>query len=36
MEVNCQIQVLYSAFYRSKLRLHHPGKAINGYREVPS
>jgi isocitrate dehydrogenase kinase/phosphatase len=35
MEVNCQIQVLYSAFYRNKTA-YIIGKAINGYEEYPS
>ncbi|MBN8441546.1 MAG: bifunctional isocitrate dehydrogenase kinase/phosphatase [Thauera sp.] len=34
MEVNCQIQVLYSAFYRNKTA-YIIGKAINGYQEYP-
>src|SRR5690606_451373 len=34
MEVNCQIQVLYSAFYRNKTA-YIIGKAINGYQETP-
>ena len=34
MEVNCQIQVLYSAFYRNKTA-YIIGKAINGYHETP-
>lgn len=34
MEVNCQIQVLYSAFYRDK-SAYIIGKAINGYQEIP-
>lgn len=34
MEVNCQIQVLYSAFYRNKTA-YVIGKAINGYQEYP-
>ncbi|NTV11193.1 MAG: bifunctional isocitrate dehydrogenase kinase/phosphatase, partial [Zoogloea sp.] len=34
MEVNCQIQVLYSAFYRNKTA-YILGKAINGYQEYP-
>jgi len=34
MEVNCQIQVLYSAFYRNKTA-YIIGKAINGYKELP-
>ncbi|MBP7627556.1 MAG: bifunctional isocitrate dehydrogenase kinase/phosphatase [Zoogloea sp.] len=34
MEVNCQIQVLYSAFYRNKTA-YIIGKAINGYEETP-
>ena len=34
MEVNCQIQVLYSAFYRNKTAWIF-GKAINGYQEMP-
>lgn len=34
MEVNCQIQVLFSAFYRNKTA-YIIGKAINGYQEYP-
>lgn len=34
MEVNCQIQVLYSAFYRNKTA-YIIGKAVNGYQEYP-
>src|SRR5574337_184343 len=34
MEVNCQIQVLYAAFYRNKTA-YIIGKAINGYQEFP-
>ena len=34
MEVNCQIQVLYSAFYRNKTA-YIIGKGINGYHEIP-
>ena len=34
MEVNCQIQVLYSAFYRNKTA-YIIGKAINSYQEYP-
>ncbi|RTL33262.1 MAG: bifunctional isocitrate dehydrogenase kinase/phosphatase [Rhodocyclaceae bacterium] len=34
MEVNCQIQVLYSAFYRNKTA-YIVGKAVNGYQEYP-
>ncbi len=34
MEVNCQIQVLYSAFYRNKTA-YIIGKGINGYQETP-
>ncbi|TAH40199.1 MAG: bifunctional isocitrate dehydrogenase kinase/phosphatase [Betaproteobacteria bacterium] len=34
MEVNCQLQVLYSAFYRNKTA-YIIGKAINGYQEYP-
>ncbi len=34
MEVNCQIQVLYSAFYRNKTA-YIIGKAVNGYVEYP-
>lgn len=34
MEVNCQIQVLYSAFYRNKTA-YIIGKAVNGYQEIP-
>ncbi|WP_407278340.1 bifunctional isocitrate dehydrogenase kinase/phosphatase [Aromatoleum evansii] len=34
MEVNCQIQVLYSAFYRNKTA-YIIGKGINGYQEYP-
>ena len=34
MEVNCQIQVLYSAFYRNKAA-YIIGKAINGHLELP-
>src|SRR5690606_12361109 len=34
MEVNCQIQGLYSAFYRNKTA-YIIGKAINGYQETP-
>ncbi|HXH03358.1 MAG TPA: bifunctional isocitrate dehydrogenase kinase/phosphatase [Candidatus Competibacteraceae bacterium] len=33
-EVNCQIQVLHSAFYRNKTA-YIIGKCINGYREYP-
>ncbi|MDY0013064.1 MAG: bifunctional isocitrate dehydrogenase kinase/phosphatase [Rhodocyclaceae bacterium] len=33
-EVNCQIQVLYSAFYRNKTA-YIMGKAVNGYQEYP-
>lgn len=34
MEVNCQLQVLYSAFYRNKTA-YIIGKAVNGYQEYP-
>lgn len=34
MEVNCQIQVLYSAFYRNKTA-YIIGKVVNGYQEYP-
>lgn len=34
MEVNCQIQVLYSAFYRNKTA-YIIGKTVNGYQEYP-
>ena len=34
MEVNCQIQVLYSAFYRNKTA-YIIGKTVNGYQETP-
>lgn len=34
MEVNCQLQVLYSAFYRNKTA-YIIGKAINGWQEIP-
>ena len=34
MEVNCQLQILYSAFYRNKTA-YIIGKAINGYQEYP-
>ncbi len=34
MEVNCQIQVLFSAFYRDKAA-YIIGKAVNGYQEYP-
>ncbi|ACK54019.1 bifunctional isocitrate dehydrogenase kinase/phosphatase [Thauera aminoaromatica] len=34
MEVNCQIQVLYSAFYRNKTA-YIIGKTVNGYQESP-
>lgn len=34
MEVNCQLQVLYSAFYRNKTA-YIIGKVINGYQEYP-
>ena len=34
MEVNCQIQVLYSAFYRNKTA-YIIGKTLNGYQEYP-
>ncbi len=34
MEVNCQIQVLYSAFYRNKTA-YIIGKGVNGYQEYP-
>ena len=34
MEVNCQIQVLYSAFYRNKTA-YVIGKVVNGYQEYP-
>ena len=34
MEVNCQVQVLYSAFYRNKTA-NIIGKVINGYQEHP-
>ncbi|NMG33507.1 bifunctional isocitrate dehydrogenase kinase/phosphatase [Azoarcus sp. TTM-91] len=34
MEVNCQLQVLYAAFYRNKTA-YIIGKAINGYQEYP-
>ncbi|MFN3986837.1 MAG: bifunctional isocitrate dehydrogenase kinase/phosphatase [Rhodocyclaceae bacterium] len=34
MEVNCQIQVLFSAFYRNKTA-YVIGKAVNGYQEYP-
>ena len=34
MEVNCQIQVLYSAFYRNKTA-YIIGKMVNGYQEYP-
>lgn len=34
MEVNCQIQVLYAAFYRDKTA-YIIGKAVNGYQEFP-
>ncbi len=34
MEVNCQLQVLYSPFYRNKTA-YVIGKAVNGYQEHP-
>ncbi|MBL8438090.1 MAG: bifunctional isocitrate dehydrogenase kinase/phosphatase [Zoogloeaceae bacterium] len=34
MEVNCQIQVLYSPFYRNKTA-YIIGKVVNGYQEYP-
>ncbi|MBL8446245.1 MAG: bifunctional isocitrate dehydrogenase kinase/phosphatase [Zoogloeaceae bacterium] len=34
MEVNCQIQVLYSAFYRNKTA-YIIGKVVNGYQDYP-
>ncbi len=34
MEANCQIQVLYSGFYRDKAA-YVIGKAVNGYQEYP-
>ncbi len=34
MEVNCQLQVLYSAFYRNKTA-YIIGRAVNGYQEYP-
>ena len=34
MEVNCQIQVLYSAFYRNTTA-YIIGKTVNGYQETP-
>lgn len=34
MEVNCQLQVLYSAFYRNKTA-YIIGKTVNGYQEYP-
>ncbi|MCB1915808.1 MAG: bifunctional isocitrate dehydrogenase kinase/phosphatase [Rhodocyclaceae bacterium] len=34
MEVNCQIQVLYSAFYRNKTA-YVIGKVVNGYQDYP-
>ncbi|BAL23558.1 bifunctional isocitrate dehydrogenase kinase/phosphatase [Azoarcus sp. KH32C] len=34
MEVNCQIQVLYAAFYRNKTA-YIIGKVVNGYQEYP-
>ncbi|THF60629.1 bifunctional isocitrate dehydrogenase kinase/phosphatase [Pseudothauera rhizosphaerae] len=34
MEVNCQVQVLFSAFYRNKTA-YIIGKGVNGYQETP-
>lgn len=34
MEVNCQVQVLYAAFYRNK-SAYVIGKVVNGYQEYP-
>ncbi len=34
MEVNCQLQVLYSAFYRNKTA-YIIGRGVNGYQEFP-
>src|SRR5690606_35665220 len=34
MEVNCQLQVLYSPFYRNKTA-YVIGRAVNGYQEHP-